>query len=180
MLIADQNKKGGLLGRKLEPIVVDPASDWDALCGKGAGTAHEGKGRGRVRLLDFRLPQIRSADLRAAERPALLPCAIRGRRELAQHFLHGSRAQSAGNSGGSISDEQGRRRSSQMGSAWHRLRLSAHDQPDLERVSHRRGRIARRHYDDLYAVRLFRMARDRRADQGLRFGGKKDRGHINH
>ena len=29
MLIEDQNKKGGLLGRKLEPIVVDPASDWD-------------------------------------------------------------------------------------------------------------------------------------------------------
>jgi urea transport system substrate-binding protein len=29
MLIADQNKKGGLLGRKLEPIVVDPASNWD-------------------------------------------------------------------------------------------------------------------------------------------------------
>jgi urea transport system substrate-binding protein len=29
MLVADQNKKGGLLGRKLEPIIVDPASDWD-------------------------------------------------------------------------------------------------------------------------------------------------------
>jgi urea transport system substrate-binding protein len=29
MLIADQNKKGGLLGRKLEPVIVDPASDWD-------------------------------------------------------------------------------------------------------------------------------------------------------
>ena len=29
MMIADQNKKGGLLGRKLEPVVVDPASDWD-------------------------------------------------------------------------------------------------------------------------------------------------------
>ena len=29
MLIADQNRKGGLLGRKLEPVVVDPASDWD-------------------------------------------------------------------------------------------------------------------------------------------------------
>jgi urea transport system substrate-binding protein len=27
MLIADQNKKGGLLGKKLEPVVVDPASD---------------------------------------------------------------------------------------------------------------------------------------------------------
>jgi urea transport system substrate-binding protein len=30
MLVADQNRKGGLLGRKLEPVIVDPASDWDA------------------------------------------------------------------------------------------------------------------------------------------------------
>jgi urea transport system substrate-binding protein len=29
MLVEDQNRKGGLLGRKLEPIVVDPASDWN-------------------------------------------------------------------------------------------------------------------------------------------------------
>ncbi|HZF32089.1 MAG TPA: urea ABC transporter substrate-binding protein [Gammaproteobacteria bacterium] len=28
MMIADQNAKGGLLGKKLEPVVVDPASDW--------------------------------------------------------------------------------------------------------------------------------------------------------
>ncbi|WIM12127.1 urea ABC transporter substrate-binding protein [Enhydrobacter sp.] len=28
MLIDEQNKKGGLLGRKLEPVVVDPASNW--------------------------------------------------------------------------------------------------------------------------------------------------------
>src|SRR6201999_3267 len=34
MLIADQNNKGGLLGRKLEPIVVDPASDWDVFAEK--------------------------------------------------------------------------------------------------------------------------------------------------
>jgi urea transport system substrate-binding protein len=34
MLIADQNRKGGLLGRKLEPVVVDPASDWDAFTDK--------------------------------------------------------------------------------------------------------------------------------------------------
>jgi urea transport system substrate-binding protein len=34
MLVADQNKKGGLLGRKLEPVVVDPASDWDAFADK--------------------------------------------------------------------------------------------------------------------------------------------------
>ena len=34
MLIADQNKKGGLLGKKLEPVVVDPASDWDVFAEK--------------------------------------------------------------------------------------------------------------------------------------------------
>jgi urea transport system substrate-binding protein len=36
MLIADQNKKGGLLGRKLEPVVVDPASDWGAFAEKAS------------------------------------------------------------------------------------------------------------------------------------------------
>ena len=29
MLVEDQNRKGGLLGRKLEPVIADPASDWD-------------------------------------------------------------------------------------------------------------------------------------------------------
>ncbi|SES77472.1 urea ABC transporter substrate-binding protein [Oceanicella actignis] len=28
MLVEEQNKKGGLLGRELQPVVVDPASDW--------------------------------------------------------------------------------------------------------------------------------------------------------
>ncbi|MGO8112826.1 transporter substrate-binding protein, partial [Rhizobium leguminosarum] len=28
MLIAEQNKKGGLLGKKLAAVVFDPASDW--------------------------------------------------------------------------------------------------------------------------------------------------------
>src|SRR6266403_1758548 len=28
MMIEDQNKKGGLLGKKLEAVVVDPASNW--------------------------------------------------------------------------------------------------------------------------------------------------------
>jgi urea transport system substrate-binding protein len=28
MMVDEQNKKGGLLGKKLEPVVVDPASNW--------------------------------------------------------------------------------------------------------------------------------------------------------
>src|SRR6185503_14952887 len=34
MLIADQNRKGGLLGRKLEPVIVDPASEWETFTDK--------------------------------------------------------------------------------------------------------------------------------------------------
>ena len=34
MLIADQNKKGGLLGKKLEAVVADPESDWEAFAEK--------------------------------------------------------------------------------------------------------------------------------------------------
>lgn len=37
MLIDDQNRKGGLLGRKLLPVVVDPASDWDLFAEKARG-----------------------------------------------------------------------------------------------------------------------------------------------
>ena len=28
MMVEEQNKKGGLLGKKLEAVVVDPASNW--------------------------------------------------------------------------------------------------------------------------------------------------------
>lgn len=34
MFIEEQNKKGGLLGRKLEAVVVDPASDWPVFAEK--------------------------------------------------------------------------------------------------------------------------------------------------
>ena len=63
MMIADQNRKGGLLGKKLEPVVVDPASNWDAFAGKGPRVAHEGEGRGRIRLLDVGVPKVGSAAL---------------------------------------------------------------------------------------------------------------------
>ncbi len=37
MLIEEQNKKGGVLGRKLEPVVVDPASNWPLFAEKARG-----------------------------------------------------------------------------------------------------------------------------------------------
>lgn len=37
MLIEDQNKKGGVLGKKLEAVVVDPASNWPLFAEKARG-----------------------------------------------------------------------------------------------------------------------------------------------
>src|SRR6266403_2092082 len=36
MLVDQQNKKGGLLGKKLEAVVVDPASNWPLFAEKAA------------------------------------------------------------------------------------------------------------------------------------------------
>src|ERR1700744_3671998 len=36
MMIEEQNKKGGLLGKKLVPVVVDPASNWPLFAEKAA------------------------------------------------------------------------------------------------------------------------------------------------
>jgi urea transport system substrate-binding protein len=43
MLIEDQNKKGGLLGKKLEAVVVDPASDWPLFAEKARGLLEKDK-----------------------------------------------------------------------------------------------------------------------------------------
>jgi urea transport system substrate-binding protein len=37
MMIEEQNKAGGLLGKKLEAVVVDPASDWPLFAEKMRG-----------------------------------------------------------------------------------------------------------------------------------------------
>ncbi|MBV9755912.1 MAG: urea ABC transporter substrate-binding protein [Alphaproteobacteria bacterium] len=43
MLVAEQNRKGGLLGRKLEPVVVDPASNWPLFAEKARGLLSQEK-----------------------------------------------------------------------------------------------------------------------------------------
>ncbi len=43
MLVDEQNKKGGLLGKKLEAVVVDPASDWPLFAEKARGLIEKDK-----------------------------------------------------------------------------------------------------------------------------------------
>ena len=90
MMIDEQNKKGGLLGKKLEAVVVDPASNWPLFAEKARELLAEGQGRGGVRLLDLGQPQVGAAGVRGAERPAVLPGAVRGRGESKNVFYTGA------------------------------------------------------------------------------------------
>jgi len=47
MLIEQQNEKGGVLGKKLEAVVVDPASDWPLFAEKARETSMRSLALGR-------------------------------------------------------------------------------------------------------------------------------------
>ncbi len=128
MLIAEQNKKGGVLGRKLEPVVVDPASNWPLFAEKAR--------------------QLLSVDKVAAvfgcwtsvSRKSVLPVfeelngilfyPVQYRRPGVQpkRLLHRRRPEPAGDPGGRLPDERGE--GHPLGAGRHRLRLPAHHQPD--------------------------------------------------
>ena len=72
MLIADQNRKGGLLGRKLEPVVVDPASDWDIFTDKALELLTKEKVAVVFGCWTSTSRKAVIADVRAIERPAFL------------------------------------------------------------------------------------------------------------
>ena len=70
MTIDEINAKGGVLGKKLEPVVVDPASNWPLFAEKAKQLITPGQGRGRVRLLDQRVAASRCC--RSSRRPTAL------------------------------------------------------------------------------------------------------------
>ena len=178
MLIDEQNKKGGVLGKKLEAVVVDPASNWPLFAEKARELITKDKVVGRVRLLDLGVAQVRAAGVQGAELDPVLSGAVRGRGERAQRVLHRRRSEPAGDPGGRLSDEG--REGEALGAGRHRLRLSAHHQQDPRGLSEVEGRQARRHHDQLHAVRSFRLADHRRRHQEVRLGGQEDRGGLDH
>src|ERR1700756_1052729 len=90
MLIDQQNKKGGVLGRKLEAVVVDPASNWPLFAEKA---------------LDLGVAQVRAAGVQGAQQHPVLSGAVRRRGERAQRVLHRRRPQPAGDPGRRLPDE---------------------------------------------------------------------------
>ena len=178
MLIEDQNKKGGLLGKKLEAVVVDPASNWPLFAEKARELITKQKVVGRVRLLDLGVAQVRAAGVQGAQLGPVLSRAVRGRGERAQRVLHRRRAQPAGDPRRRLSGQG--REGRALGAGRHRLRLSAHDQQDPRGLPEVQGRQGRGHHDQLHAVRTLRLADDRGRHQEVRLGGQAHGGGVHH
>jgi urea transport system substrate-binding protein len=58
MMIEDQNKKGGLLGKKLEASFVDPASNWPLFAEKAAQLLEKDKVAVGIRMLDVGFAEV--------------------------------------------------------------------------------------------------------------------------
>ena len=110
MAIDEINAKGGVMGKQARAGRRRSGVELAAVRREGAPAPHAGQGRRRVRLLDFGVAQVGAAGVRGAERPAVLPGAVRRRRAVEERVLHRRRAQPAGDSRGRVPDEQGRRR----------------------------------------------------------------------
>ena len=124
MLIDEQNKKGGVLGKKLEAVVVDPASNWPLFAEKAKELIEKDKvsvvfGCWTSVSRKSVLPVFKELEL-----DPVLSRAIRGRGIGAQRLLHRRRAQPAGDSRRRLPDERGRRLGEALGAGRHRLRLS--------------------------------------------------------
>ena len=109
MLIDQQNKKGGVLGHKLEAVVTDPASNWPLFAEKARGLLSQDKCAAVFGCWTSRVAQIRAAGVRGAERHPVLPGPVRRPGMQPQRVLHRRRAEPAGDPGGRLPDGQGRR-----------------------------------------------------------------------
>ena len=111
MAIAEINAKGGVLGKKLEPVVVDPASNWPLFAEK----ARELITQDKVAVVFGCWTSVSRKSVLPVfeELNGLLfyPRAVRGRGSVQQRVLHAARRRtSKAIPGRRIPDERGRRR----------------------------------------------------------------------
>ncbi len=169
-----------MLGKKLEAVVVDPASNWPLFAEKAKELIEKDKvsvvfGCWTSVSRKSVLPVFKELD-----NILFYPVQYEGRGIRAQRLLHRRSAQPAGHPRRRLPDERGRRLGEALGARRHRLRLSAHDQQDPRGLPQVEGRPGRGHHDQLHAVRLLRLADRSVEDQGLRLGRQEDGGRLHH
>ena len=161
MLIEQRNAKGGLLGRPIEPVIVNPRSDAAAYGALARVADPRTQGRGDLRLLDLGLAQGGSAGRGGGRRAAVLPEPIRGRGSIAQHLLPRRDAASAG-----VARDQFPARAglSPVLPGGHRLHLPAHDQCGAQGLPCLAGDSRQRRRRTLHAVGPEGLARGGRGN----------------
>ncbi len=140
MLIEEQNKKGGLLGKKLEAVVVDPASNWPLFAEK----ARELISKDKVAAVFGCWTSVSRKSVLPVfkELNSILfyPVQYEGEESERNVFYTGAASEPAGDPGGRLSREG--REGAALGPRRHRLRLSAHHQQDPRGLSEVEGRQA--------------------------------------
>ena len=169
MTIDEINAKGGVLGKKLEPVVVDPASNWPLFAEKARQLLTQDK----VAVVFGCWTSVSRKSVLPVfeELNGLLfyPVQYEGEELVAERVLHRRGAEPAGDPRGRIPDEQGGRRRQALRPARHRLRLSAHDQQDPARLpASPRASPDDGHRGEVHAVRPQRLPDHRRQHQEVR------------
>ena len=140
MQIAELNANGGLLGKKVEPVVVDPASNWPLFAEK----ARELISKDKVAAVFGCWTSVSRKSVLPVfeELNGLLfyPLEYEGEESSYNVFYGSFGAGQQSDPRRRISDEHGRRRGEEVHPRGHRLCLSAHQQQDHPRLPEVKGR----------------------------------------
>ena len=180
MLIDEAEQEGRRARPEARSRGGRPRVQLAALRREGPRADLEGRRRGLLRLLDLRVAQVRAAGVQGARQHPVLPRPVRGRGMRAQRVLHGRRPEPAGHPRRRLPDERRRRLGEALGAGRHRLRLPTHHQQDPRSLPQAQGRGARRHHDQLHAIRPVRLADHRLGHQEVRLGRQEDRRGVDH
>ena len=140
MLIEAQNKKGGVLGHKLEAVVVDPASNWPLFAEKARELITVDKVSA---VFGCWTSVSRKSVLPVFEETGNIlfyPVQYEGEESSKNVFYTGAAPNHAGDSGCRLPDE--REQDHPLGAGGHGLRLSAHHQQDPGSLPEVQGREA--------------------------------------
>ena len=150
MAAEEINKKGGVLGKQIEPVVVDPASNWPLFAEKAKQLITQDKVA--VTFGCWTSVSRKSCLPVFEEYNQLLfyPGPVRGRGAVAERVLHGGITESAAHPGCGIHD--GRVGYEEVLPARHRLRLPAHGEQGAQGVPFEQGRAGGQHHGGVHAV----------------------------
>ena len=178
MLIDEQNKKGGVLGKKLEAVVVDPASNWPLFAEK----ARELITKDKVAAVFGCWTSVSRKSVLPVfkELNSILfyPVQYEGEESERNVFYTGAAPnQQAIPAVDYLMKEEKVQRWVLAGTDYVYPRTT---NKILEAYLKSKGVEAGRHHDQLHAVRSCRLADDRGRHQEVRLGGQEDRGGLDH